>query len=401
MKILVVCPAFPPIDAGESEHCVQICTRLASAGIEVQLITSRLDVSTEQYGFKIHSIMKTWGWAEAPSLLRKARQFRPDRVLIIYSGWLFHGRRMPTYLPTLIKRFGLPAKVLTVLEIYDRSIPWTTWTRITGRLLSFAVGGGADFFFGTLLRDSDRLLPLSEKMLDAFEAHHKGLTSKSTVMPPPPLLLPDGPPTRRRSSLLRIAYFGYVYRGKGVDTLLKAIALARAQGVQLSLTMVGGGVTSPTAAAANQQLMYSDEKQQYMKMLLALVVELGLEGAVTWAGGYESGSNAAAEKLMEADVCVLPFDDGIEMSRSSVAVAAAFGLPLISTQPAKVESPFRDGRHVLLVPPRDPAALAEAITSFASDDALCQRLADGSVALARDWYHWNRTIDSIAGKEII
>lgn len=397
MKILVVCPAFPPIDAGESEHCVQICTRLAGSGVEVELITSYLKQTESSYPFKIHAVMKSWGWGETARLLGLAKRFNPDRVLIIYSGWLFHGRRMATYLPTLLKRFcGVP-KIITVLEIYDRSIPWTPWKRISGLCLSWIVGGNADFFYGTLLRDSDSLLPLSEKMLDAFAKHDPAVRGKSTVMPPPPLLEPRGVALQEPDGVLRLVYFGYVYRGKGVDTLMHAVALARSQGVCVSLTMVGGGSTSPTALATNQQLMYSDEKRQYLQTIKALIVELELQDTVIWTGGYESGSSIAATHLSRADACVLPFDDGIEMSRSSVAVAAAFGLPIISTVPEKVESPFACEAHVLLVRPKDPIALSEAIRMVATDKALRARLRDGAMTLARHWYHWDRTLACVAG----
>jgi glycosyltransferase involved in cell wall biosynthesis len=61
-----------------------------------------------------------------------------------------------------------------------------------------------------------------------------------------------------------------------------------------------------------------------------------------------------------------------------------------------LESPFVHGRNVLLCPPKDPAALADAITAVVDDPALRRRLTEGALALANEWFSWEGAIDRLA-----
>jgi glycogen(starch) synthase len=63
--------------------------------------------------------------------------------------------------------------------------------------------------------------------------------------------------------------------------------------------------------------------------------------------------------------------------------ALAVGCPVIATAVGGVPEVVRDGENGLLVPPRDPAALAAAIARFFGDPELRARLSEaapGSVA---------------------
>ena len=75
-----------------------------------------------------------------------------------------------------------------------------------------------------------------------------------------------------------------------------------------------------------------------------------------------------------ADLCVLPIDIGIQLNNSSFAAAAAAGLPIVTTRGPHLEAPFVHGRNALFCPPKDPAALADAIRAVADDEALRRRL---------------------------
>jgi glycosyltransferase involved in cell wall biosynthesis len=105
--------------------------------------------------------------------------------------------------------------------------------------------------------------------------------------------------------------------------------------------------------------------------------------------------------LLAADMAALPFSDGASFRRGSLLAALAHGLPTITTFPHEDQRPktkderlnsFRpssfvlrplvDGENVLLVPPGDAGALAEAIALLEGDAALRARLAEGGRALA-------------------
>jgi glycosyltransferase involved in cell wall biosynthesis len=107
--------------------------------------------------------------------------------------------------------------------------------------------------------------------------------------------------------------------------------------------------------------------------------------------------------LLASDICVLPYRDGASFRRGSFMAALAHGLPIVTTMansPSYIlHSPFsprlRDGENVLLVPPDDAAALAEAIAHLADTPELRQRLGQGAKEMSKA-FGW----DSIAEKTL-
>ena len=96
--------------------------------------------------------------------------------------------------------------------------------------------------------------------------------------------------------------------------------------------------------------------------------------------------------LYAADACVLPFDQGVILSRSSLAAAASHGLPIITTQGEHLESPFQHEVNVFLCPPKDPDALALGIRRVVSSPDLRRKLREGAGQLAREWFSWEKAV---------
>jgi glycosyltransferase involved in cell wall biosynthesis len=106
--------------------------------------------------------------------------------------------------------------------------------------------------------------------------------------------------------------------------------------------------------------------------------------------GFSSAAEVSAH-LLAADIGVLPYRDGASFRRGSFMALLAHGLPIVSTVPAgsgdarSLDSGvprLQDGENVRLVPPDDPAALAQAIADLAASPEVRQRLAAGARALA-------------------
>jgi glycosyltransferase involved in cell wall biosynthesis len=77
-----------------------------------------------------------------------------------------------------------------------------------------------------------------------------------------------------------------------------------------------------------------------------------------------------------ADASVLP--SAWENFPHTVVEALAVGCPVIATAVGGIPEVVRDGENGLLVPPRDPGALASAIERFFGDAELRGRLAGGA-----------------------
>ena len=107
--------------------------------------------------------------------------------------------------------------------------------------------------------------------------------------------------------------------------------------------------------------------------------ELDLEGVVTL-----TGHRPDATRLMAAcDVFALASQwEGLPVA---VMEALALGLPIVATAVGGVAETFTDGVDARLVPPGDPAALADAILDVAHDESLRIKLAAAASAGAEEF----------------
>lgn len=401
MRVLLISPSFPPAREGEAEHAFQIADRLAQTGCQVTVLTDARDRVVATLNFNVRATMTGWGWSDLPRLMREVMRAAPEGSLLVYTAWLFDKHPMITYLPTVLRLLRPRCRLLTLFEILQAPEIKHRFTRAGRKAASLIAGRqGVDYDYGTLLRDSHGVVALGPSILAPLLARDPGIGIRGWLLPPPPLVAVD---TARKGSsraasrarlgltdrVFVLAFFGYVYPGKGVDTLLQALALLRQQGCDVALLMVGGG-RGETAPVQSEDRHASFEAQMRQQ-----ASELGLDSRVHWLAGYASGVSGPADDLLAADAAALPFDDGIELRRSSVAVVAAADLPIITTWPQVDETAFADQVNVYLCPPKQAQALAAAIDHLMNDALLRQRLRDGARALARDWYSWDTAISKI------
>ena len=143
---------------------------------------------------------------------------------------------------------------------------------------------------------------------------------------------------------------------KGVDVAMAAMALLRQRGVALELRLFGvPDETNPSS--------YSREQ----------LAAWGREESVEWRGFVED----PREIWREADIAVLPSRGG-EGLPVSLMEAAACARPLITTQTPGCREIVPEGENGILVPPDDPAALADALERLAADAALRRRMGEAS-----------------------
>jgi glycosyltransferase involved in cell wall biosynthesis len=100
--------------------------------------------------------------------------------------------------------------------------------------------------------------------------------------------------------------------------------------------------------------------------------------------GYRTGASLA-EAYAAADLFVFPSDT--ETFGNVVMEALASGLPVVAPAKGGVTDSVIPGRTGLLVPPREPAALADAVVTLLGDDLTRGRMARDAraMALERSW----------------
>jgi glycosyltransferase involved in cell wall biosynthesis len=105
-------------------------------------------------------------------------------------------------------------------------------------------------------------------------------------------------------------------------------------------------------------------------MLEHEAARLGLNGHVIFAGELEGSLRNAVLHLSR--VVVLPsLSEGLPVT---ILEAMALAKPIVTTNVGGNREAVVDGVNGLLVPPRDPEALASAVHRLVSDEALAARL---------------------------
>jgi len=203
-------------------------------------------------------------------------------------------------------------------------------------------------------RMADALIVLTSEGRRALES--KGLETQKVHLIPHPIysVLRRGRDTRPRSEKMAL-YFGRLEPYKGLDVLAGAFALVRRELKGWRLVIAGGG--TPPAAL-------SDAPTSGIELL----------------NRYLPDEEVAA--LMErARFVVLPYTSA---SQSGViAMAYAFGRPVIATDVGGLAEMVVHGRTGVLVPPRDVRALAAAMRSLARDGRRLSRMRRNIASLSR------------------
>jgi colanic acid/amylovoran biosynthesis glycosyltransferase len=144
---------------------------------------------------------------------------------------------------------------------------------------------------------------------------------------------------------------------KGIDTLIDACGVLRERGVPFTLRVFGDGPLRPDFAAQ--------------------IERLGLRDRVALGGPIPQEQVAAEMRACHAFVMPCREEPNGDMDGIPTVFmeAMASGRPVISSALSGIPELVQDGVTGLVVPPDDPAALADAITRLAADAHLRVRLA--------------------------
>ena len=386
------------MSSGGADFAFRLCEQLANRGHSVNVVTSDIPKVATSRDFKILPVMRSWGWGDLIRLLEIARKFAPDVVEIHFSGGIYHHHPMITALPALLKRRLNGVRIILHIEYPEpiRASRRLSPTRLIRIGIMFYCGRqNTDYGYGTLLRDSDRVIVLCDTHVNLLAKHHPDVARKCAIITQPPcikLCNNTGGQARQRGRMelnlapanTLLAYYGYIYPNQGIETLIKAVELAARHLPDIRLVLIGG---------ANELVLKSTNRPHYIQELKDYTQQLGISEKVIWTSYFPSDSEQPSVLLRAADIGVLPFDSGISMHRSTFGIVAAHDLPIISTRGEHLETPFIDGQNVLLYPPKDPQALAETIVRLISNPDLQERLRDGVRTMTEKYFNWDKCIE--------
>jgi glycosyltransferase involved in cell wall biosynthesis len=175
-------------------------------------------------------------------------------------------------------------------------------------------------------------------------------------------------PKPLRSPRRRLVMVANLRPGKGHATLIDAAALVLQRLPDARFDIIGDGT----------------ERER----LVRYAADRGLASAFVFHGHCDD----VPAKLAEADVFVLPSES--EAFPNAVLEAMAAGLPVVASAVGGILEVVQHDRTGLLVPPRDPVALADALHRVLSDDVLAARVASAGRAVVDTRYSFERMIAS-------
>jgi glycosyltransferase involved in cell wall biosynthesis len=162
---------------------------------------------------------------------------------------------------------------------------------------------------------------------------------------------------------ISLLFIGFIRPEKGVEYLIEALPRVRS-GRPLRLTIIGA----------------CEHYQDYRERLGALVHRLGIGHQVDWLGHVPYGPRLF-EHLRRHDILVLP---SLSEGTPHVLVEArANSVPVIATRVGGIPTSVTDGVDGLLVPPKDPAAIAAGIDRIIADGELRRSLIVNGLRSAR------------------
>lgn len=184
---------------------------------------------------------------------------------------------------------------------------------------------------------------------------------------------------QRSARNLIVAFVGTLKPWHGVPMLLEAVALANKRpggGCPWSIRIIGDGPMRPELETMARELNVPTEFQ----------------GAVP--------PEAVPGLLGTCDAAVAPYpaseagkDDYFSPLKVYEYMAAA--MPIIATSAGQISSILEDGRTGMIIPPGDPAALADALLVLAVDPALRLRLGTSARAEAVRRFSWDGVLSRI------
>ena len=154
-------------------------------------------------------------------------------------------------------------------------------------------------------------------------------------------------------------------RNKGIIYLLQALALMRGQ---VKLTVV-------------------DDKPPRNDYAPGLVKEYGLQNMVTFTGRLIHGE--VAKKYAAAQIAVSPsIYEGFGLP---AAEAMACGVPIVGTTAGALPEVIEDNVTGILVPPKNPQALANAIKTLIDDSELRRKMGTAGLERVKQRFTWAKS----------
>lgn len=391
-RLAMIAGTYRPSHCGVADYTARLCRELRDVGVQIEILTSHQAPPAPG----VARVVPAWTPACLPLLTREILNHQPDIVHIQHAPGTYRFQRSISLLPLALRLAGWDGPLVVTLHEYG-AWTWEPWF-LPARLRQAAASLGERH--GWWDREDGFLTTLSDVLIttnpEAERLVCRRLPGRAARLHRIPIAMNIEPVrcdrTQARAALCAqlgwpteatvLAFFGFVHPVKGLETLFRAVALARQRHPALRLVVIGG-----TESLALQ----GEDAAGYLRTLHALRHELGLDDVIHFTGHIPAAR--ASLLLSGADLGVLPFNHGINLKSGSLLTHLAHGLPTIATHFDPPVPELERGEVVELIPPRDPRALARAIETLLEQPERRRALAANGRAFARP-FSWESIVQS-------
>ncbi|MDO8736774.1 MAG: glycosyltransferase [Thermoleophilia bacterium] len=347
-KLLIASSYFPPKAGGLERYAGEMAKGAARNGYEVEVITSgesnRIELEETGDGLSIRRLPVQFRISDTP----------------VSARWFWNARRLIRETRPDIINVHLPVPFLADLVAFaakDTPVIVTCHSgsmKSRGLFLDMIIDIYEKAILPFTLRKADRIICSSEFIRRGFLKKYE---SRSVSIHPGV----DTSLFKRRSVAPisgKVLFVGDFRTGwKGLDYLVDAIRLVP----EAELHIVGRGERFDSPRT-------------------------------TWHGVL-AGSELVAQ-IQESQMLVLPSISDSESFGMVLIEAMACGVPVIATDVGGIPDVITDHEDGLLVPPRDPQALAGAISYIIDNPVAAERLAENAYKKVLEEYDWGRIIEA-------
>ena len=371
MRIAIIAGEYPPLQGGLGAYTREVARAMAAVGNEIIVYTQSVPGAPQEEhvdGIHVMRDVSNWGWSSLRRLSRFISACRPDVLNLQYQAAAYRMHPAVNLLPRFFNH-----RLPVIVTFHDLKVPYLFPK--AGPLRWQAILEMARRASATIVTNVEDRATLQQ----AHIANLAMIPIGSNITPVPlagfdrvAWLSARGIPATSRV----VGYFGFMNESKGGETLVRALAKLRRQGLDVTLLLIGGqtGASDPTNVA-------------YASFIMRLADELQVSRNIALTGFLDD--RGVSEALAACDCVALPYRDGASFRRGTLMAALAHGCVTVTTRPRVDVPELKHGENVLLVPPDDPPALATAIHQALLDAPLRARMRIASVQLSA-LFGWDR-----------
>jgi glycosyltransferase involved in cell wall biosynthesis len=358
MRICHVCSAHSA-DDGRVFH--RACVSLAQAGYDVHLIAGGPETEPyERQGVTVHPLPE---WRSR--LERIAGRFRVAEKAAALKPDLYHVHEPELLGPVLARAGGKPV-IWDVHESYLDVLVERQW------IPTFAKGAARhawDWRERRLVARCAGVAVVTERIAQRYRSFHANVEvvanfpdlSKFTGLPP---VARDG---------RTCSFIGGIDPDQGLTEAVKALAVLRGRGLDVSLVLAGTPVTP-----------------EYLEELFAIATRLGVRDLVLYKGVLPKSEAILLQNEVSIGlVPYLPLNNNIVGMPNKLLESMALGLPVVYSDFPSYQEVAGEYKAGVAVDPTKPEAIADAIEYLVRSPDAAREMGQNGKRGIRERFNWS------------